>query len=145
MPGGRDPRPPLSGDRDTISARESTTIAGVSADRVLIGIRASVGAGAWIAPRLAGRLFGLDAVANPQLPYVARLFGVRDVTLAAGLALSTGQSRRLWFQLGIACDVADTVAGLAAGRQGEISRLSTVLVTAPALLGIGLGIAGLRA
>jgi lipopolysaccharide/colanic/teichoic acid biosynthesis glycosyltransferase len=52
----------------------------------LIGIRASVGAGAWVAPQLAGRLFGLDTVANPQLPYMGRLFGIRDVALAAGLS-----------------------------------------------------------
>jgi hypothetical protein len=111
----------------------------------LIGLRSSIGAGAWIAPRLAGRLFGLDAVANPQLPYVARLFGVRDVALAAGLGLSSGESRRLWLRLGIVCDAADAVAGILAGRGGQISKLSTVLVTAPALLGIGLGIAGLQA
>ena len=64
----------------------------------LTGIRASVGAGASIAPRVTGRLFGLDAAANPQLPYVARLFGVRDVALAAGLQLSRGESLRLWLQ-----------------------------------------------
>lgn len=111
----------------------------------LTGLRVSVGAGAWIAPRLAGRLFGLDAVANPQLPYVARLFGVRDVALGAGVQLSTGQSRKLWLQLGIACDIADAVAGLRAGRKGEISKLSTVLVTVPAICGIALGAAGLQA
>ena len=43
------------------------------------------------------------------------------------------------------CDAADAVAGLIAGRNGQISRTSTVLVTAPALAGIGLGVAGLRA
>lgn len=112
---------------------------------VLTGVRVSIGAGAWLAPGLTGRLFGLDAVANPQLPYVARLFGVRDVALAAGLQLSTGQSRRLWLQLGIVCDAADGVAGILAGRHGQLSKLSTVLVTAPALLAIGLGIAALQA
>jgi hypothetical protein len=110
----------------------------------LVGIRASVGAGAWLAPRLVGQVFGLDAAANPQLPYVGRLFGVRDVALAAGLQLSSGESRRLWLRLGIACDAADTIAGLLAGRNREISKVSTVLVTAPALLGIGLGVAALQ-
>jgi hypothetical protein len=114
-------------------------------DQALIGMRASIGAGAWIAPGLAGRLFGLDPVANPQLPYVGRLFGVRDVALAAGLQLSSAESRRLWLKVGLVCDVADTVAGILAGRSGQISKLSTVLVTAPALIGIGLGIAGLQA
>ena len=67
------------------------------------------------------------------------------MALAAGLIGSDGQSRKLWLQLGIACDAADAVAGLLAGRNGELSKLSTVLVTAPALIGIALGIAGLQA
>jgi hypothetical protein len=117
----------------------------MSATGVLIGVRMSVGAGAWLAPRLAGRLFGLDAVANPQLPYVARLFGVRDAALGAGLGLSSGRGRRVWLKLGILCDAADGVAGILARRNGEISKLSTVLVTAPAVLGIGLGVAGMQA
>lgn len=112
---------------------------------IITGLRASVGAGAWLTPRLAGKLFGLDPGANPQLPYLARLFGVRDVALAAGLTMSSGESRRVWLQLGIVCDLADTVAGLLAGRNGTLSKSSTVLVTAPALLGIGLGIAALKA
>ena len=111
---------------------------------LLIGVRTAVGAGSWVAPELTGRLFGLDAVANPQLPYLGRLFGVRDVALGAGLALSSGQSRKLWLQLGIACDAADAVAGLLAGRKGQLSKVSTVLVTAPALLAIALGVAGLK-
>jgi len=117
----------------------------VASNRALIGLRTSIGAGAWVAPGLTGRLFGLDAVANPQLPYVARLFAVRDVALGAGLQLSSGESRRLWLQLGILCDAADTIAGLLAGATGQISGRSTVLVTAPALMGIGLGLAGLQA
>ncbi len=112
---------------------------------VITGLRAGIGAGVWVAPRLSGRLFGLDADANPQLPYIGRLFGVRDVALAAGLQMSSGQSRRLWLQLGIVCDVADGVAGLLAGRNGSLSKLSTALVTTPALLGIALGIAALQA
>lgn len=113
-------------------------------DKTIVALRVNIGLGAWIAPRLAGRLFGLDAEANPQLPYVGRLFGVRDVALGAGLAGSSGSARRLWLQVGVACDAADAVAGLIAGRNGEISKVATVLVTAPALMGIGLGLAALR-
>jgi hypothetical protein len=115
------------------------------ATTMLVGLRVAIGAGTWIAPRLAGRLFGLDAVANPQLPYVARLFGVRDVALGAGLQLSSGDNRRLWLRLGILCDAADFAAGILAGRRGELSRFSTVLVTAPALVGVGVGVAVLQA
>lgn len=111
---------------------------------ILVAIRANIGLGAWLAPGLAGRLFGLDAEANPQLPYMGRLFGVRDVALGAGVAASSGNARRLWLQLGLLCDAADAAAGLIAGRNGEISKVTTVLVTAPALAGIGLGLAALR-
>jgi hypothetical protein len=109
----------------------------------IVAIRANIGLGAWAAPRLAGRLFGLDAEANPQLPYVGRLFGVRDIALAAGVRASSGTARRLWLKIGMACDAADVAAGLIAGRNGEISKVSTVLVTVPALMGIGLGLAAL--
>lgn len=44
----------------------------------LIGARTAIGGGSWLAPRLTGRLFGLDPDANPQAPYLARLFGARD-------------------------------------------------------------------
>jgi hypothetical protein len=117
----------------------------VSPLKLLIGLRIAIGSGTWLAPRLAGTLFGLDARANPQLPYVGRLFGIRDVVLGAGAQMSAGDSRRLWLQLGLVCDAADAAAGLIAGRNGEIPALTTVMVTAPALLAIGLGAAALQA
>jgi hypothetical protein len=45
-------------------------------------VRLSIGVAAWTAPRLAGKLFGLDVAGNPQVPYLPRLFGVRDAALA---------------------------------------------------------------
>lgn len=116
----------------------------MSSLKALAGIRAVIGGLTWLAPRLAARLFGIDAAANPQLPYVARLFAARDVALAAGLQSSTGDALALWVRIGIACDAADAAAGLLAGRRGELSALSTVLVTAPALAGIALGSTILR-
>lgn len=47
--------------------------------QALVGLRTALGVGVWIAPRLTGRLFGLDPKGNPQLPYIGRLFGARDV------------------------------------------------------------------
>jgi hypothetical protein len=111
----------------------------------LTSLRLAIGTGAWIAPRLAGRVFGLDPAANPQLPYVGRLFGVRDVALAVGVQVTEGESRRLWLQLGLACDLADAVAGLVAGRNGSLSPLATVLVTAPAVAAAGLSAMALQA
>ena len=110
----------------------------------LVGLRAAVGAGAWIAPRLSGRLFGLDIAANPQAPYLGRLFGVRDVALAVGTSSSTGSERAQWLRLGVACDLADAVAGVAAGRCGELPKAATFMVTTTALVAAALGIAALQ-
>jgi hypothetical protein len=110
----------------------------------LNAIRAAVGTGGWLAPRLTARLFGIEAADNPQLPYVARLFAIRDLALAAGVQSSSADARRLWLRIGIACDFADAVAGIAAGRKGELSTVSTVLVTGTALVGTALGVAALQ-
>ena len=112
--------------------------------QVLVRLRGAVGAGAWLAPRFSGRLFGLDPEANPQASYIGRLFGARDVALAVGLSASTGSERAQWLRLGIACDLADAAAGVLAGLRGELPKRATVLVTATALSAAALGIAGLQ-
>ena len=110
----------------------------------LIGTRSAIGVGAWVAPRLSGRLFGLDPENNPQAPYLARLFGVRDAALGYGLSTSRGAQRSLWLRIGIACDLADAAAGVFAGRRGELPKFSTVLVTGTALGAAALGVAALQ-
>jgi hypothetical protein len=111
--------------------------------RSLAGLRMAVGTSAWATPRLAGKAFGLDADDNPQSPYLARLFGIRDVALALGALTTTGASRRHWLMLGVMCDAADAAAGIFAGRGGYLPKLPTVLVTGVALAAAGLGAAAL--
>jgi len=108
-------------------------------------IRVAVGVGAWLFPRVAGRLFGLDAAANPQSPYLSRLFGVRDVALAIGALQTAGDAQRTWVQLGLVCDVADTAAALAGQRAGYLPTPSAVLVGIPAVATTVLGVRGLQA
>jgi len=115
-----------------------------SALNTLAGVRLAIGASAWAAPRLAGKLFGLDSDANPQAPYLARLFGVRDLALAWGALGSEGSARRQWLMAGLACDTADVLAGVAGGRGGYLPRFTSVLVSATALSAVGLGAAALR-
>ena len=107
-------------------------------------VRAVVGAAAWIAPRPSGKLFGLDARANPQSPYLGRLFGARDIALAYGTLSSEGAEQDRWAIAALGCDVADAAAGIAAWRAGYLSTLSSVLVTAAALNGVALGLVALR-
>ncbi len=110
----------------------------------LVLTRGAIGAAAWLAPRVSGRLFGLDPEANPQAAYLGRLFGIRDVALGFGLGASQGAERRQWLQIGIACDLADAAAGVLAGRAGELPKRATALVTATALLAAALGVAAMR-
>ena len=110
----------------------------------LVGVRAAIGVGAWLAPRFSGRLFGLDVEGNPQAPYLGRLFGVRDAALAFGLSASNGSQRQQWLRIGVVCDLADAAAGVLAGRSGELPPRSTAMVTGTALLAAGLGVAALQ-
>jgi hypothetical protein len=111
----------------------------------LNGVRFAVGVGAWATPNLAGKLFGLDPDNNPQASYIGRLFGVRDIALAAGAMSSTGEARRRWLQLGLACDLADAAAGYIAGRTGVLPKPAAVMGTGVALLAAGMGAAALAA
>ena len=110
----------------------------------LAGVRAVVGASAWLAPNLSGRLFGLDPDANPQGAYLARLFGIRDLALAVGTQNSEGEARKLWLQAGVLCDAADGAAALLAGRNGTLPKVSTVLTAGAAIAALGLGVMALQ-
>jgi len=94
--------------------------------------RIAVGSGAWLTPNLSGRLFGLDPEGNPQLPYVGRLFGARDVALGAGVLRSPRKNKEAWATAGIACDLADVAAGVLAGARGHLPAGAAALVTATA-------------
>ena len=105
-----------------------------SAVRQISIMRIAIGVSSWLFPRLAGRLFGLDTAGNPQAPYLARLFGVRDIAFGIGALQSSGAARKQWLQLGMACDVADALAGIAGKRDGSLPAVTSVLVTGTALV-----------
>lgn len=108
-------------------------------------LRIAIGAGAWLAPNLAGKLFGLAPKDNPQLPYMARLFGIRDIALAVGTTQTSGPSRRLWWQIGIACDLFDALAAYLGGRNKTLPKASAVMVGGTALAAAALGVAAMSA
>ena len=94
--------------------------------------RVAVGAGAYLAPNLSGRLFGLDPDGNPQASYLGRLFGARDVALGAGVLRSPRKQKDAWVAAGMACDVADVGAGALAGIRGTLPPAAAAMVTATA-------------
>lgn len=110
-----------------------------TAINALSGLRFAVGVGADAAPALSGNLFGLQPKRNPQSPYLARLFGVRDLALAGGTLQSSGDARRTWLVAGLACDVADAGAAWLGHRAGYMSGGTAVMLAAPALAAVAMG------
>jgi hypothetical protein len=100
----------------------------------------TVGAAAFLAPAVGARSFDIgDGAAET---YLVRLFAARNVALTAGLLASRGQARRLWYQVGIACDVLDIGAGLLGLRAGK-KPSSAAVDTGASLIATLLGVTGL--
>ena len=112
-------------------------------NRLLNGSRMLVGALSLAAPGKAFAGAGLDARRNPQLPFMVRMFGVRDLVLGAGALGTSGGERSRWLQAALAADVVDAAAAIAGHRGGYLSTQGAVMLAVPALLGTALGVAAL--
>lgn len=108
--------------------------------RLLLAALRSIGGGAFLLPRLAVKTFGLPEDAHAS--YLVRLFAARNIALTAGLLASRGKARRLWWQVGVACDLLDAGAGVLGLREGK-ERSSALVDTTASVLATGLGVAGL--
>ena len=105
----------------------------------LSATRIGIGALAWARPRAAARLFGMPARGGAESPYLWRLFGIRDVVVGTATLRATGDDRRAWVALGLACDAADGAAAAIGRRDGSLPPSTTALVAVPAAA-VGLGI-----
>lgn len=105
--------------------------------------RMAVGAVALADPTRAARLLQLDVDANPQLPYLARLFGSREVVLGVATLLARGSTRRNLVLAGIAVDAADAATGYLGMRDGQVSRTAGLALVGPAVGAIASGVSGL--
>ena len=112
--------------------------------QMISGLRAWVGTSAYLAPNLTSKLFGLDPSSNPQSAFLGRLFGVRDIALAAGTLGSEGSARTQWLRLGVACDLGDAAAAFLAARNGTIPKHAAILAGGTALAAVGMGVAALN-
>lgn len=107
--------------------------------------RIALGTVSFVSPDLAARLLRLDAVGNPQLPYLSRMFGSREIGLGAITLMTRGPARRRLVQLGVAIDGADTIAALLAARGGYVGKVTSALLSLPALGAVAIGVADLGA
>jgi hypothetical protein len=113
--------------------------------QLLPGIRIVIGIAALVAPNFTGKLFGFNPEANPEASYFGRLFGIRDIILGVGTMMTTGPSRRLWWQLGILTDATDTVSAVLGHRNGSVPTRAAVMAGGAAVQATALGVAALMA
>jgi hypothetical protein len=107
--------------------------------RALLGARTALGISTLFAPRLAGKVFFLDPDANPQLPVIGRMWGIRNLSLAAGMYAATGANRAQWWRLQPVVDVLDFLAIASEWRRGAIRAPAGLLMAGTALAATALG------
>jgi hypothetical protein len=107
--------------------------------RTLLATRAALGLATVLAPRMAGRAFFLDPDENPQLPVIGRMWGIRNLSLAAGMYGATGPSRTRWWRMQPAIDALDFLVIVAEWRRGAVPGPAAGLMAGTALVATALG------
>ena len=112
----------------------------ISARRTLAQVRLAVGIGALVAPRVTGKLFGIDSDVNPAAPYLARLFGARELFMAAPFLMpAPGLDEPELASRAVPVDAADTAAALLAGLRGYLPWRAAIPAAATAPVATWLG------
>lgn len=110
--------------------------------KLLIVGRSLVASGSLLTPHLFARVFRMEAAGTPAIP-MGRMFGIRNALLALGLSrLGAFSAPGTFLKLNV---LTDAVVLAAAGRRGELSKVSSTLGTAVALSAVVVGAASLAA
>lgn len=112
----------------------------LTARKTIAGIRFALGVSALVAPRVTGKIFGIDADESPAAPYLARLFGARELYMASPFLMpAPGLDEQELASRAVPVDAADTVAALAAGLKGYLPWRAAIPAAATAAFGAYLG------
>jgi hypothetical protein len=109
------------------------------AGRTLLAARTALGVLTLLVPRETGRAFLLDPADNPQLPVIARMWGIRNLSLAAGMYGAAGASRGRWWRLQPVIDGLDFLVIVAELRRDAVPRPAAGLMGGTALVATALG------
>ncbi|UMG92452.1 DUF4267 domain-containing protein [Nocardioides sp. TF02-7] len=112
-------------------------VTGLSLGRIAIGV------GSIVAPARTSRLFGLHPAANPQLPYFARMFGVREIAIGALTLMAKGDVRRTLVTAGVAVDAGDAATGAMGLARKDFPLLAGGMLVVAALGAAATGAAAL--
>jgi len=89
--------------------------------RILVGARLTLGIVSFVLPRTMMNLFGLASARNPSGPYIARIFGAREMLMAYQLYQASDEELEEVLRQGIMVDGADTLGAMLSMLRGEIS------------------------
>lgn len=118
-----------------------TVITPAQARTTLVGLRTGLGVGALLAPRLTGKLFGISVDENPAAVYLARLFGARELFMAAPFYMEDAEELQAFaLQAGVAVDGADVVAATAACVRRNLPVRAATMAGLAAAAAVALGI-----
>ncbi len=112
-------------------------VTGLSLGRIAVGI------GAIARPDLVGQMLGVDR-SNAQWPYIARMFGGREIALGTVTLLAAGTARRNLVLAGMAVDATDAMSGLLAIREKSVNPAMAVGIVGAGLGAVVSGAAGLK-
>jgi hypothetical protein len=110
------------------------------AERLILAVRFSLGPLSYLAPRFTGRVMLLPAGRNDAMPYLVRLFGIRDLALGVGALLAPQPTRQRILRYSAVIDAADAVAAVFAGTRGDIPVAASVEAALAGSVGAGLGL-----
>ena len=107
--------------------------------RTFLGVnRLLIGLGAWFAPDLTVKLFGMDPARSDR--FVGRLFGAREMALAGTLLAAPAAAVAPVAAVGAIVDTIDSIAGFDERRRGNLGTRATILGPVGALLFAALGV-----
>jgi hypothetical protein len=93
----------------------------------LAAIRIVNGAAAVVAPRLVAKRLGAGDDPSPATLYALRLFGIRTVVIGRDLLREQGPTRTNALRAALVVHASDTLAAVAAGREGLPARHARML------------------
>jgi hypothetical protein len=112
-------------------------VTGLSLGRIIIGI------GAFLAPELTAKVFGLSPETNAHLPYMSRMFGAREVAIGAVTLAASGDTRRKLAMVGVAIDAADATNGVLELKSKRVPVLAGAMLAGVATGAVASGVLAL--
>jgi len=100
--------------------------------RILVGTRLTLGLVSFVLPRTMMNVFGLSSARNPSGPFIARLFGAREMLMAYQLYQASDEELEEVLRQGIMVDGSDALGAMLSLLRGEISFRTFLMLTAAA-------------